>query len=110
MRLLFDQNLAASLVQRLADLYPGSQHVRDVGLERGADAAVWAYAAENGLMIVSKDSDFHQLSFLEGAPPKAVWIRRGNCPTDEIDAILRAHHADLVRFGEDPEAAFLIID
>ncbi|MGH7544834.1 MAG: DUF5615 family PIN-like protein [Gemmatimonadota bacterium] len=88
MRLLFDQNLAASLVQRLADLYPGSLHVREVGLERADDAVVWAYAGENGLMIVSKDSDL----------------------TDEIEAILRGHHADLVKFGEDPGAAFLIID
>ena len=72
MRLPFDQNLAASLVQRLADVYPGSQHVRDVGLGAADDAGVWAYAAEHGLTIVSKDADFHQLSFLKGAPPKAV--------------------------------------
>ncbi len=110
MRLLFDQNLAASLVQRLADLYPGSAHVRGVGLSSADDAAVWAYAAEHGLTIVSKDADFHQLSFLKGAPPKAVWIRRGNCSTHAIEGILRAHHAALVAFEEASDAAFLVID
>lgn len=110
MRLLFDQNLAASLVQRLADVYPGSQHVRDVGLGSADDGAVWAYAAEHGLTIVSKDADFHQLSFLKGAPPKAVWIRRGNCSTDDIEVVLRRQHADILGFEEAADAAFLIID
>jgi len=41
------------------------------------DAAVWAYALARGLTIVSKDADFHQRSFLHGAPPRAIWIRRG---------------------------------
>lgn len=110
MRLLFDQNLAASLVQRLADVYPGSQHVRDVGLGSADDAAVWAHAAEHGLTIVSKDADFHQLSFLKGAPPKAVWIRRGNCSTADIEEILRGRQADIVGFDEASDATFLIID
>ena len=110
MRLLFDQNLAASLVQRLADLYPESTHVRAVGLASADDAAVWAYAAEHGLTIVSKDADFHQLSFLKGAPPKAVWIRRGNCSTRDIEGILRQHHVAILAFEEAADAAFLILD
>ncbi len=110
MRRLFDQNLAASLVQRLADVYPGSQHVRDVGLGSADDARVWAYAAEHGLTLVSKDADFHQLSFLRGAPPKAVWIRRGNCSTRDIEEILRGRHADIVGFDEASDATFLIVD
>jgi predicted nuclease of predicted toxin-antitoxin system len=63
MRLLFDQNLAASLVQRLADVYPGSQHVRHVGLGSADDAAVWAYAAEHGLTIVQRTPIFISSAF-----------------------------------------------
>jgi predicted nuclease of predicted toxin-antitoxin system len=109
-RLLFDQNLSAGLVQRLADLFPHSMHVRHVGLDRASDAEVWAYAAAHGLVIVSKDADFHQLSFLAGAPPKAVWLRRGNCTTDDVEAMLREHHAHLTEFAAADDAAFLIID
>ena len=29
-------------------------------------------------------ADFRQMSFLFGAPPKVVWIRLGNCSTEEI--------------------------
>ena len=40
--LLFDQNLAPALARRLADLYPGSAHVRDAGLAAADDEAIWA--------------------------------------------------------------------
>lgn len=109
MRLLLDQNLSPRLVLALADLYPRSVHVRDVGLAMAADDVVWAYAAEHGLTIVSKDADFHQRSFLLGPPPKVVWIRRGNCSSDAVTAVLREHHADLLRFERDDTAAFLAL-
>ena len=63
MRLLFDQNLSPRLDETLQDLYPESLHVRVVGLESADDAVVWQYAKEYDLTIVSKDSDFRQLSF-----------------------------------------------
>jgi predicted nuclease of predicted toxin-antitoxin system len=108
-KLLLDQNLASRLVRLLADLYPGSVHVRDVGLASADDAAVWEYAKQNALMIVSKDGDFHQRSFLYGHPPKVIWIRRGNCSTAVIERMLRDHHADIGEFLADPEAAFLAL-
>jgi len=77
-RLLLDQNLSPHLVDALQDLHPGSAHVRDVGLASADDEAVWTFAAQQGLSIVSKDSDFRQRSFVRGHPPKVVWIARGN--------------------------------
>ena len=79
MRLLLDQNLSPRLLPALADLFPDSTHVREVGLKAAADHAVWQYAAQHGFAIVSKDADFHERSFLLGQPPKVIWIRRGNC-------------------------------
>ncbi len=64
MRLLFDQNLSHRLVQRLADIYPESEHVRALGLARAADDVVWFHARDTGLTIVSKDAD-ETGSFLE---------------------------------------------
>lgn len=109
MRLLFDQNLAARLVADLVDLFPGSVHVRDLGMASAADDAVWNYALKRGLVIVSKDADFHQRSFLAGPPPKVVWIRLGNCTTEQIAALLRREAQALRSFGEDPEVAFLAL-
>ena len=43
--LLFDQNLSPKLVHRLADLYPSSTHVSEIGLARALDTDIWEYAA-----------------------------------------------------------------
>ena len=109
MRLLFDQNLSPQLRNLLADLYPGSIHVRDVGLQSADDVAVWDYAAQQGLTIVSKDSDFRQRSFLFAHPPKVVWLRRGNCSTTEIETILRVHYDDIVAFESDEVGSFFAL-
>jgi predicted nuclease of predicted toxin-antitoxin system len=38
-----------------------------------------------------------------------VWIRRGNCSTDQIEAILRRHEPDIKALEGDPEASFLLL-
>ena len=71
MKLLFDQNLSHRLVKSLALEFPQSAHVRHVGLEKAPDGPVWDYAKQHGFVIVSKDSDVHQRSFLYGSPAKS---------------------------------------
>ena len=109
MRLLFDQNLSPRLAVLLADLHPGSTHVRDEGLQSADDDVVWDYAMRERCVIVSKDADFHQRSFLLGHPPKVIWIQRGNCRTDEITVLLRQRHADMLAFEQDETASFLAL-
>jgi predicted nuclease of predicted toxin-antitoxin system len=108
-KLLFDENLSFRLVAGLNDLFPDSAHVRDVGLSQRSDDEVWRFAAINGFGIVSKDEDFHQRSFLRGHPPKVIWIRRGNCATRDIDAILRENAKAILAFDALEDAAFLAI-
>src|ERR1019366_4098876 len=104
MKLLFDQNLLPRLVVLLAAEFPGSEHVRNVGLAAASDSAIWAYAGAQGLVIVSKDTDFQHRALLLGAPPKVVWIRLGNCPTSAVEDLLRDRQADLLAFEADPNA------
>jgi predicted nuclease of predicted toxin-antitoxin system len=109
MKRRFDHHLSHKLVGRLADLFPDSAHVRHVNLHEANDRAVWEYARVNGFAIVSKDEDFHQHSFLYGAPPKVVWVRLGNYTTVDIEQALRRHHTDLLNFDANEEGAFLIV-
>ena len=109
MKLLFDHNLSHKLVGRLADVFPGSEHVRNLDLHRADDAEVWEYARTNELAIVSKDEDFHQMSFVHGPPPKVVWARLGNCRTSDIEHLLRNARSDLLRFDANKAGAFLIV-
>ena len=107
--LLFDQNLSHQLVALLADLFPGSIHVRQLGLERADDDVIWTHAKRGGLTIVSKDSDFHQRSLVFGSPPKLVWLRVGNSPTTGVERLLRDRHREIRAFVESPEGAFLVL-
>ncbi|MDQ3636869.1 MAG: DUF5615 family PIN-like protein [Actinomycetota bacterium] len=109
MRLLFDQNLSFRLVRLLDDLYPDSVHVRDVSLREAGDAELWRHAAEHGLTIVSKDSDFHLMSTMYGPPPKVVWLRIGNGPAAAAADLLRQHYGTMEQFHADSEAAFLAL-
>jgi predicted nuclease of predicted toxin-antitoxin system len=108
-RLLFDENLAPSLPQRISDLYPGSAHVRDLGLAAADDEEIWLHARVGGYVIVTKDDDFRQRSFLRGAPPKVLWTKLGNCSTADVERALRGRHATIVAFAEDNTAALLVI-
>jgi predicted nuclease of predicted toxin-antitoxin system len=108
-KLLLDQNLSPRLVRTLEGAYPGSTHVRLVGLRDADDAVVWEYARDHNFVIVSKDSDFHQRSFLFGFPPKVIWIRRGNCPTADIEKIFGDHQSHILKFCEDSLHAFLAL-
>lgn len=94
-RLLFDQNLSPKLINRLADLYPNSDHLDLLGLGTADDSVVWVYAKDNDFVVVTKDADFADLSVLRGFPPKIVWIRRGNCSTSAIEDILREHNSEI---------------
>ena len=102
MKLLFDHNLPPRLVARLADLFPHSEHVFVLGLERATDLEIRDYAQREGFSIVTKDADFSELCVLLGFPPKIVWIRRGNCSTKALEQILRAHCDDIEALDADP--------
>lgn len=60
MKLLFDHHLTPTLVERLADLFPGSEHVWNAKLHDVPDTTVWLYAREHELTVVSKDADFDE--------------------------------------------------
>jgi predicted nuclease of predicted toxin-antitoxin system len=107
MSLLFDQNLSRRLPALLAAEFPGSEQVVLAGLAGADDRTVWAYAAAHGLAVVSKDADFQKLSAALGPPPKVVWLRVGNGPTRDVEALLRSRAADIRTFLGDPASGVL---
>lgn len=109
MKLLFDQNLSPKLVDLLVDLFPASLHVHSVALDRASDQVVWQYALDHGFMIVTKDSDFQELSQIAAAGPKTIWVRRGNCTTATMEALLRKNVDRIAALDRDPNSSFLIL-
>ena len=109
MKLLFDHNLSHKLAGRLGDAFPDSEHVRNVGLQEASDHVIWEFAKSKGFAIVSKDDDFHQISFLHGPPPKVIWVKLGNCSTEDVEHVLWKNREKLLDFENDKEAAFTVI-
>ena len=107
MRLLFDQNLSRHLRRILADLYPHSLQVREIGLADASDTMIWDYARARGLVIVTKDADYRELTAVRGHPPKVILVRLGNGPTSEVARLLRSRYSDLTAFCRDDTAALL---
>ncbi len=107
MRLLFDEQLSEDLLALFEDAFPESLHVRALGAAGASDSTVWQIAKERGCILVTKDEDFHRLSVLRGAPPKVIWLRLGNCTTDEVATVMRRHVTDIQHFGQQEEASVL---
>jgi predicted nuclease of predicted toxin-antitoxin system len=108
-KLLCDENLSPKLVQLLASDFPGSVHVHDIGLGGADDKTIWHHAANNGFMIISKDSDFHGWSTLYGFPPKVILLWTGNCSTEKIVILLRSNATFIAEFENNESDSLLVL-
>lgn len=108
MKLLIDQNLSPGLVTLLADLFPESEHVFNLGMGEAADHLIAGYAKQNGFAIVTKDSDFlvHSGGRLQA---KVIWVRLRNCRTGRVHEFLRHYAIRIRQFGDDPDATLLTL-
>ena len=109
MKLLFDHNLSPRLVNRLTDLFTDCGHLTYYGLDKASDLEVWEFAQENDFILVTKDSDFHDLSLLRGTPPQVIWLRIGNCTTITVENLLREHHTEIEEFAQEATAGVLVL-
>ena len=109
MKLLVDANLWPKLVGRLAELFPGSIHVFDTGLERFTpDEAGWEYARANGFVIVTADSDFLGLAEERGAPPKIVRLENCNYKTSQVEILVRRNAVRIAELERSPRPVLVI--
>ena|ERR1017187_2351769 len=88
--------------RHLADLFPGSVHVRDIDLASSPDFAIWDHAKAFNLAILTKDSDFALRARHEGSPPSVIQVRAGNCSVGKLVALIRENAQKIilhVQFG-----------
>jgi predicted nuclease of predicted toxin-antitoxin system len=108
-KLLLDEHLSRRLVPLLQAAFPGSTQIVLVGLERAADGQAWEYAKAKGFAVVSKDEDFQILSFIRGHPPKVIWIRSGNGPSEQILELLLRSRSIIENFEQDDDRSLLVL-
>ena len=107
--LLFDQNISSRIVRLIESEFPGARHVVREGLQDAADLAIFNFAGENKLAVVTFDSDFVDLSMVRGHPPKIIWLRIRNQATENLAAAIRANYSSIIYFLNSEEAGVLEI-
>ncbi len=103
MKLLLDQNISFRITNKIQDIFPGSQQVKDLGLENSKDSIIWTFAKENDYCIVTFDADFYDLGLIKGSSPKVIWLRLENTSTHEIEKVLRKNFDLINTFLTDPD-------
>jgi len=106
---LLDQNLSFRLVEVMLSRFPGSCHVRDVGVAGEDDERIWTLAKAEGFTIVTKDNDFLARALVRGHPPQVIQVCLGNVSTQRIADVLQSRADDIERFAtESVESVFLL--
>ena len=103
MKLLFDQNISFRVAKKLQNYFPGCMHVSDCKLHNTEDSDIWEYARINAFAIVTFDSDFYDISIINGHPPKIIWIRTGNLKTNEVVQLLAGNQKTITDFIEESD-------
>jgi predicted nuclease of predicted toxin-antitoxin system len=109
-KLQLDENLSDRIISRIADLFPGSTHIKAVGLKEADDRVVWEWVKQNGFTIASKDTDFHQRAIVFGHPPKFIWLRVGNCQTSLITNLLRSRYQVIRQFIQSEAESLVVLE
>jgi len=95
-RLIVDQQLPPLLAAWFRDQNLDAFHVRDLELTGAADTAIWAEAARDDAVVVSRDEDFVRLLRDRGGA-RLVWIRVGNCANPALPALIEANWSAVQR-------------
>jgi predicted nuclease of predicted toxin-antitoxin system len=96
-RFLIDNQLPDALARWLKSKGCQAEHVLALQLAQSRDEIIWARAARDGCVIVSKDEDFANLTLVRPEPVAVVWLRIGNCRTPDLLAAMARAWPDIVQ-------------
>lgn len=98
MKILLDQNISYRVIKTLQLHYPAIEGVKQNGLVNKNDFEIWDFAKQNAFAITTNDEDFSILATYHGAPPKIIWIRRGNLSNIEFVDLLIEFKGAIIDF------------
>lgn len=109
MKLLLDENISSKLVKFLVIDFPESTHIDFLKMQGTTDSSIWEYAKNEKYIIVSKDNDFRQRSFLFGPPPQVIWLSVGNGSTKIIKDLILKNVIRIQDFAQKPTEGLLVL-
>ena len=110
MKLLLDENLSKRLVPFLQAHYPDTSQVVLLGLEQASDREIWQYAKQHDYVIVTKDSDYQDLSELYGSPPQVILLMLGNSDKARLLKVLIDSKEDIQQLLASPDIGCIEIE
>lgn len=78
--------------------------LRDVGLRDAEDEEIFAAAKAQGVIFITKDSDFIDLVERLGTPPQLIWLTCGNTSNARLREILSANLLEALKILSSGEA------
>lgn len=61
--------------------------LRALGLRDATDAEIFQAAQQQGVVLISKDSDFVELISRYGPPPQLIWVTCGNVTNRQLQMV-----------------------
>jgi len=97
-------------VKQLTDLFPGSVHLFNLPLARDApDIALWRYAKDNGLDIVTADGgDYPPMARRLGPPPKVILLESWRYPTKIALELIRGNAIVIAEFAKSDQGLLIL--
>jgi predicted nuclease of predicted toxin-antitoxin system len=104
MTIWLDNHLSPALAQWIESEFgePCAQ-VRDLGLARASDNAIFAAARQTARVLLTKDHDFAELVLRLGPPPAIILLTTGNTSTAHVRSVLRAQLATALQLTANGE-------
>jgi predicted nuclease of predicted toxin-antitoxin system len=103
LKFLIDAQLPPALARWIASHGHEATHVFDLTMQTATDAAVWAHAAQDDRILITKDEDFVDRWLLSDAPIGLLWIRKGNCSNEALMTWLEPLWLETIRRLEQGE-------
>ena len=110
MKLLLDENLSKRLVPFLQADYPDTSQVVLLGLEQASDREIWQYAKQHDYVLVTKDSNYQDLSELYGSPPQVILLMLGNSDKARLLKVLIDRKKDIQQLLSSPDIGCIEIE
>jgi predicted nuclease of predicted toxin-antitoxin system len=84
-----DAQLPPQLAKWLSDTFNVEAYaLRDLNLRDAEDSEIFKKARQDGIVIISKDSDFVEMILRLGKPPQLLWITCGNVTNRRLQDLL----------------------
>lgn len=61
---------------------------------------IWRFAISHGYTVVTKDVDFYDRALLADVSSKILWTRLHNCPTRQVETLLRMRYQQIAAFHQ----------